>query len=222
MEFLKEILGEELFNQFVSKVNEYNGNEANKDNQIKLANLGTGEYVGKGKYDALQETLTGKETELTNANNLIAQLEKTSKGNEAALQQINDYKVQNEQLQEELKQTKIQSAVKVALLSENAVDVNYLTFKLTELMKKDGRELELDDTGESIKGWDSLRDTLKNQCPNMFETGGGGGYEPLDNKGLPKGGGEQTVTKEQFAAMSYEERVALKQKNEKLYNTLRG
>lgn len=35
MEFLKEILGEELFNQFMEKINAHNGNEANKDNQIK-------------------------------------------------------------------------------------------------------------------------------------------------------------------------------------------
>lgn len=53
MEFLKEILGEELFNQIAEKINAHNGNEANKDNQIKIGNLGSGEYVGKGKYDAL-------------------------------------------------------------------------------------------------------------------------------------------------------------------------
>ena len=50
MNFLKEILGEELYSQVESKVNEYNGNEANKDKQVKIGNLGTGEYVGKGKY----------------------------------------------------------------------------------------------------------------------------------------------------------------------------
>ena len=64
MNFLKEILGEELYSQVESKVNEYNGNEANKDKQVKIGNLGTGEYVGKGKYDALQELVNGKETEL--------------------------------------------------------------------------------------------------------------------------------------------------------------
>ncbi len=49
MEFLKEILGEELYKQFEEKINAYNGNEANKDKQVKLANLSSGEYVGKGK-----------------------------------------------------------------------------------------------------------------------------------------------------------------------------
>ena len=57
MEFLKEILGEELYKQFEEKINAHNGDEANKDKQIKLANLSSGEYVGKGKYDALDELL---------------------------------------------------------------------------------------------------------------------------------------------------------------------
>ena len=30
MEFLKEVLGEELYNQLIAKVNAYNGDEANK------------------------------------------------------------------------------------------------------------------------------------------------------------------------------------------------
>ena len=55
MDFLKEILGETLFEQVFKAINEYNGNEANKDKQVKIGNLASGEYVGKGKYDALQK-----------------------------------------------------------------------------------------------------------------------------------------------------------------------
>ena len=36
MEFLKAILGDELYSQFESKINEYNGSEANKDKQVKM------------------------------------------------------------------------------------------------------------------------------------------------------------------------------------------
>lgn len=135
MEFLKEILGEELFTQLESKINEYNGNEANKDKQVKIGNLGSGEYVGKGKYDALQEALNGKDAEITNANNLIAELKKASKGNEEMQTKFNEYEQQNAALQAELAETKLKSAIKVALLSEKAVDVDYLTFKLNEKLK---------------------------------------------------------------------------------------
>ena len=72
MEFLREILGEELFKQFETAVNAWNGNEANKEKLVKLANLSSGEYVGKGKYDALNEQLTGKQSELDKANGLIS------------------------------------------------------------------------------------------------------------------------------------------------------
>lgn len=98
MEFLKEILGEELYAQIAEKLNAYNGDEANKGKQIKLANLGSGEYVGKGKYDALQALLDGKTTELDTANGLIADLKKGTKGNEELQGKITTYEGQIQQL----------------------------------------------------------------------------------------------------------------------------
>lgn len=91
MEFLKQVLGDDLFKQVETKLNEHNGAEENKENQIKLGNLGGGEYVGKGKYEALQELLKGKETELTSANDLISQLKKDTKGNEELQGKITTY-----------------------------------------------------------------------------------------------------------------------------------
>jgi hypothetical protein len=43
MEFLKDVLGEELYNQVAEKLK---GNE-----KIKLANLAEGQYVDKKKFD---------------------------------------------------------------------------------------------------------------------------------------------------------------------------
>lgn len=221
MEFLKEILGEELFNQVAEKINAHNGNEANKENQIKIGNLGTGEYVSKLKYEDAVNRLSGKDAEITNANNLIAELKKASKGNEEMQQKFSDYEAENARLQEELQETKLKSAIKVALLSEKAVDVDYLTFKLNESLKEKGEALELDEN-DNIKGWDDRLSGLKTQFPTMFESGesGGDGYTPLDNTGLPKNNANKSVTKEQFAGMSYEERIQLKQSNEKLYKQL--
>lgn len=185
MEFLKAVLGEEFYNQFVEKINAYNGDEANKDKQVKLGNLASGEYVGKGKYDALQETLNGKDTELTSANDLIAQLKKSSKGNEEMQGKITDYETEVAQLKQQLQETEIRSAVKVALMSEKAVDVDYLTYKLNEKLKEKGESLELDENGK-IKGWDDLSSGLKTQFPKMFETASDdGGYKPLDDGKLP-------------------------------------
>ena len=220
MNFLKEILGDELYSQVESKVNEYNGNEANKDKQIKIGNLGTGEYVGKGKYDALQELVNGKETELKSANDLIAELKKGTKGNEELQKKIGDYDVQVAELQSQLQETKIKSALKVALLSEKAVDVDYLTFKLNEKLKEKGESLELDEN-ENIKGWNDKLSGLKTQFPSMFESVGTDGYQVLGDNRLPGSDNEgSTVTKEDFAKMGYKSRVELKANNPELYSNL--
>lgn len=218
MEFLKAILGEELFKQFADKLNAYNGDEANKDKQIKLANLGGGEYVGKGKYDALQALLDGKTAELDTANGLIADLKKGTKGNEELQGKITNYEGQIQQLQEQLQETKIKSAIKVALLSEKALDVDYLSFKLENKMKEDGKKLELDDA-DNIKGWKDLISELKTQFPNQFENEGNRKF--LDGS-LPPTGGSETVTLEQFHKMGVAERSKLKAENEELYNQYKG
>lgn len=187
MEFLKEILGEELFKQFETAVNAYNGSEANKDKQIKLANLGGGEYVGKGKYDALQAQLDGKTTELDTANGLIAELKKGTKGNEELQGKITGYETQVQQLQAELEKTKLENAIQLALRDAKAVDPEYLAFKLREKYKPE--ELTLDENGK-VKGMDDKLAGLKTQFPNQFESAG---QKKVKENKLPEGdhgGGE--------------------------------
>ena len=205
MEFLKEILGEELFNQFKEKIDTFNGNEANKDKQIKLANLATGEYVGKGKFDALNELLTGKQTELDTANGLIAELKKGAKGNEEMQGKITQYESTVAELQAQLQETKIKSAIKVALLSEKAVDVDYLTYKLNEKLKEKGENLELDEN-DNIKGWDEKLSGLKTQFPTMFESATAGSKKVMENK-LPSGNEDRKAEPKSLAEalqMQYE------------------
>lgn len=218
MDFLKEILGDELFGQLVEKVNAYNGNEENKDKKVKIANLGSGEYVGKGKYEALQEVLNGKENELTEANGLIEQLKKSTKGNEELQGKISSYESTVEELQRQLQETKVKSAIKVALLSEKAVDVDYLTFKLNEKLNDKGETLELDED-DNIKGWDETAKALKTQFPTMFETSTQN--KVLENK-LPPSNPDGAVSKEQFLKMGVEERSKFKEENEALYKQYTG
>lgn len=185
MEFLKEILGEELYNQLKAKVDAYNGDESNKENQIKIGNLGSGEYVGKGKYDALQELLNGKETELSKASGLIEELKKGTKGDEDLQGKIKTYETENTKLQEELKETKLKSAIKVALLSEKCSDVDYVSYKLSEKLKSEGKDIELDEN-DSIKGWKDIIDGLKTQLPAQFETQQKADEKKYEERKLPK------------------------------------
>lgn len=218
MDFLKEILGDELFAQFAEKVNAHNGNEANKDKQIKLANLGSGEYVGKGKYDALNELLTGKQTELDTANNLIAELKKGTKGNEELQGKITGYETQVADLQKQLAETKLKGALKVALLSEKALDIDYLSYKVHEKLRGEGKTLELDEN-ENIKGWDDLLSGLKTQFPTQFETAKGSKVDPNP---LPARNNNTGITKADFDKMGYQSRLKLKQEQPEVYAQMTG
>ena len=129
MEFLKEILGEELFAQVSEKINAYNGDAANKDKQIELANLGLGEYVSKSEYDDLSGQLAGKQTEIDTANNLIAQLKKGTKNDEALQTRIGEYETEVSELRAENARLKLDNALKFALKDAGALDVDYLVYK---------------------------------------------------------------------------------------------
>ena len=218
MEFLEKVLGEELYKQVAEKINAHNGNEANKDNQIKIGNLGTGEYVSKLKYDDIANQIAGKETELQSANDLIAELKKASKGNEEMQNKIGTYESQVAELQAQLQETKIKSAIKVALLSEKAVDVDYLTFKLNEKLKEKGETLQLDEN-DNIKGWDAYKDGLKTQFPSMFESAGNGTKKVLGDNRLPGSDEHETLTKESLLKKPYAERMKIFNENPEAYNT---
>lgn len=192
---LEELLGADLYAQVKAKLDEANAKEPDKLKHVRYADLSEGEYVSKGKYDSeiekLNNLLSGKDTELTTANNLIADLKKGTKGNEELQGKITGYETQVADLQKQLQETKIKSAIKVALLSEKAVDVDYLTFKL----KEKGETLELDEN-DNIKGWADKLSGLKTQFPTMFESGskGGDGYKPLSDGKIPGTEGDRGRT----------------------------
>lgn len=218
MEFLKAILGEELYNQFISKINEFNEDEANKDKQIKLANLTDGAYVSKDKYTSLETDLSGKDAELEKANNLIEELKKSTGKDEGLPQKITDYESEIETLKQENADLKTENALKFALVAAGAVDVDYLVFKA-----KEKGEVKLGDDGK-IKGEDDLISGLKTQHPAMFEASGSnqqqsGNRKILENN-LPGGDKDKTVTKEQFLKMGYNERMKLKEENPELFKQL--
>ena len=206
MEFLKEILGDELYAQVEEKINAHNGNEANKEKQVKLGNFESGEYVNKYKYMDLETALKGKETELGEANKLIETLKKATKGDEELQGKITAYESENAKLQAELQETKLNSALKVLLLSEKAVDVDYVTFKIKENLKEKGEALELDEN-ENIKNAKALMDGIKTQLPSMFESAGSGKYKVLGDNKLPEGDGDRTLepqSLEEALKMQYE------------------
>lgn len=213
MEFLKKLLGDDLYSQLETKINEYNSTKTDKEKQIKLADIGSGNYVEKNEYEAPNGQLNGKQTELETANALIEDLKKGNKSNDDLQSKISEYEEQVVDLRTQLEETKLKSAVKVALMSENAVDVDYLTFKLNE----SGEAIELDENG-NIKGWQDKISNLKTKFPKMFESGDSGGYKILGDNRLPNGGGETVLTRNDILKKPYAERAALYSENPDAYN----
>lgn len=174
------------------------------------------------RYNKLKADHDGVNKQLTEANSLIEEMKKSTKGQEELQNKITAYEQQITALQQELMQERINAALKVNLLSAKANDVDYLTFKLREKMKSGGEELKLDESGD-ISGWNEKLEGLKTQFPTMFESAAGNenGMQVLDPNRLKDGGnGETVTTKEAFRKLNYEQRVALKKSNEKLYNQL--
>lgn len=164
------------------------------------------------RYSKLKTQHEGVTKQLTEANTLIESLKQSNKGNEELQGKISAYETQIQQLTEELENAKLESAIKVELLSAKALDVDYLAFKL-----KEKGELALDENGK-IKDWDDKLAGLKTQFPTQFESES---RKNIIEYKLPGGDkGDVTVTREQFLKMGYNERLALKQENEQLYKQL--
>lgn len=187
MDFLKDILGTELFEQVANAVNAYNGDEANKDKQIKIANLASGKYVDKGKYTALEELSNKKDTDLANAQKLIEGLKESAEKGEDMATKIAEFETTIRNQQEELKKAKTESALKIELLSAGAKadDIDYLLFKLGN---DSDFKAELDENGK-LKGIDEKMKNLKTIYPNQFEAQTS---KKIDENNLPGGKTDDT------------------------------
>lgn len=171
------------------------------------------------RYGKLKDEHTAKLTELEQANNLISELKKSAKGNEDLGGKIRIYETETiPQLQKQLEETKIKSAIKVSLLGEKAVDVDYLTYKLEEKLKENGETLQLDDN-ENIKGWSDKLAALKTQFPKMFESSPQ--TKTVEPNKLPEADkSDKGMTKADIFKMSYADRAKFQSENPEEYNTI--
>lgn len=212
MDFLKSILGDDLFSQVENKVNAYNSDEANKDKQIKIANLASGEYTSKNKFTDLETEKENIASQLSAANKVIEDLRKATKTDEDLQKKVTAYESKIQTLNEELKVTKTENALKFALVQAGAADVDYLAFKV-----KQKGELELDENGK-IKGIDNTIKDLKTQFSQQFTSSK---ENKIDEKKLPdKDGGDKGMTKKELLAKPYAERNKIYQEDPEKFNEI--
>ena len=190
MEFLKAIFGDKplTYDQLAKAIETHNGDEANKEKQIKIGNLGGGEYVGKGKFDSeverLNTLLSGKDTDIQNLTATLEALKKGKPDADAIQQKLADAEKLLKESQTREAETKRKYALRDALRDANAKDVGYLEYLITQKLKDEGKSLELDEN-EHIKGWDDILSGMKTQKPDQFEKAGSGFV--VEANPLPKG-----------------------------------
>ena len=180
---------------------------AMKENKIYTA----GEENLDIRYGKLKTDHEGVTKQLTDANALIEEMKKATKGQENLQGKITAYETQVAQLQAELEKTKLEAEIKVNLLAADCLDVDYAAFKLREK-----GELALDENGK-IKGWEDKLAGLKVQLPNQFKTAET--KKIIENK-LPTGDPGNAVSKEAFGKMGYQDRLKLFNENPEAYREL--
>ncbi|MGN0907632.1 MAG: phage scaffolding protein [Bullifex sp.] len=163
------------------------------------------------RYSKLKSDHDSLTKQYGEAEALIEEMKKASKGNEDLQSKVAEYEAKIGELKEELKEEKLSSAIKVGLLSEKAMDIDYLAFKL----KEDG-ELILDDN-DQVKGWSEKIEALKKKFPNQFESPNQKKIEP---NSLNKGQSDEAPTKEAILKMPYSQRAELYQKDPEAFSQI--
>ena len=162
------------------------------------------------RYNKLKgdfENLTKQHGESTT---LIEQLKKDNAGNEGLQTKITEYEGKVQQLEQELQKTKVDAALKVALLEANVTDVDYLSFKIREK-----GEVKLGDDGK-IKGIDDTIAALKTQFPQHFASES---KKKIDEHKLPEGDDKGNGwTKKELLSKPYNERLKMYQENPEAFN----
>lgn len=180
---LEELLEKELYAQVKAAIDAANAKEPDKLKHIRYADLSEGNYISKEKYTALETDNGSIAEQLKTAQELISELKKNTGGDEKLQGKITGYETTINTLQGQLKQEKLDSAVKIALLEADCKDVDYITFKL-----KEKGELSLDDAGK-VKGMEDKLAALKTQYPDQFTSSE---TRKVEENRLPSSGGDRT------------------------------
>lgn len=164
MEFLKAILGDEIYAQFEAAIKVYNEKPENKDKPVKLADLSTGEYVGKGKYTALETEIANLKEQIKTNEATIDTLKKANKDNETLQQTIKGH-------EETIKNLKTNYEGKIKELTINqAIQSKLRDAKYPELIigKFDKTKLSLSEDGTQVYGIDEQLTAIKEQYKDLF------------------------------------------------------
>lgn len=164
---LKELLGEDLYNQVIEKAGD-----------TKLAIVSDGSYIPKQKFDEKNNEVKDLKAELKQRDEQIGQLKTSAQGNEELTKQIADLQKANDDWQHKFKSNQLETAIKLA--AKGAKDAN----DILAFIKRDGLELQEDG---AVKGLEGALKGLKESKPYLFEDNVLVGRKPNDTTQTPAG-----------------------------------
>ena len=198
---LKELLGEELYNQVIEKTGDK-----------KLAIVSDGQWIPKAKFDDVNTEKNEYKAQVDTLNQQLGELQGKLKDNDGATATIEDLKQQIADKEKEMEAVRKSNAIKLEVLKANPNDVADILPHLKD------ESITLADDG-TITGLKEQIEGLKEAKPYLFKE------QDPDGTGGSLGGGTRgkpvTVTKEEFSNMGYLERLKLKSENKELYDKLR-
>lgn len=166
MEFLKNVLGDELYSRVKAKVDAYNADSAHKDAPLKIVDLSAGEYVSKAKHSALETEANGYKTQLETLNGELTALKNkrgTDSDTKAALETLQTkYDTDIKALQEQIGKAKLDGALEAALAGSRARSTKAVRALL------DMERVKLD--GDTLIGLEDQLKALKASDPYLFES----------------------------------------------------
>lgn len=171
MEFLKDVLGEELFNQVAEKLN---GNE-----KIRIANVADGSFIPKEKFDTERNNAKALKTQIEELNSKIGTMQNDSDALNAMRVQLQAMQNDITAKDEAMKKQELRYSIREAVRDSKAKNADIVCRMIDEskISIVDGKLTGLSDQIEALQKSDGY---LFNE-----QTGSKGGFEP---KGTPNGG----------------------------------
>ncbi|MGS0654924.1 phage scaffolding protein [Staphylococcus arlettae] len=163
----------------------------------------------KDNVQSVQNELDKANEEISKRDKQITDLESKAGDKETLEKQLEEYKNKNANYENEMKELRLDNAIKVAV-AKDAINVDHV------LKLIDKSDLELQDDG-SVKGLDKRLESFKEENSHLFGE--------IKRKGSTPSPGENPnkydeLTKEKFNEMSYEEHIELMNTEPKLYQEL--
>lgn len=152
-DFLKPILGDDLFAQVVAKIPD--------DGKIVLVNAADGTHIPKAKFDEVNEAKKGLTAQLTDLTTKLATLQQQAAGQEGLQTTIAALQKQVADKETELKSTAFKSALTDSIRGFNVHDPAVVL----PLLKMDSIKQGEDGT---ISGLREQMDTMKTSRPYLF------------------------------------------------------